>query len=96
MGSARQTQLSAAETAADQLWISTVRYLNKSGITGPLDRLAVLAALARRLDDGIDRQARVALETGATYASVGRCLHVSRQAARSRFQPPTPKPREDS
>ena len=87
MSSRRQPQLSAeAETAADHLLLDILRALNRNGIIEPLERVAVLAALARKIDTRIDRQARLAADRGATYAAIGRLLRISRQAATKRYK----------
>ena len=88
MPSKRQLQLSAkAETAADHLLLAIARDLNRSAVIEPLERVAVLAALARKLDQRIDRYARQAAATGESYGAIGYVLKVSRQAARMRYRP---------
>ncbi len=55
------------------------------GLDTPLERVAVLSAVARRLDEMADRQARVAVSAGSSYGAVGRALGVSRAAAHRRY-----------
>jgi hypothetical protein len=70
--------------AADRLELAVIRVLLQADVTCPLDRAAALAELRRRLDRLVDREVDVALETGFSYAALGRRIGCSRQAVRQR------------
>ena len=59
-----------------------MRSMNQAGVCDPLERCAVLGLVARALEDRCDHSALVAVNTGTSFAAIGRALGMSRQAAR--------------
>ena len=87
MASERQPKVPPElHTVADHCVVAIVRSLNRAGACEPLDRCAVLELVARALESRRDASALAAIDTGVSFAAVGRVLGMSRQAARRRFE----------
>ena len=78
-------QPKTVEWAIVEVRRAALRSLGRSDVTDPLARAAVLAAAARTLGEMADREADVAVRTGASYGAAGRALGISRQALRRRY-----------
>lgn len=75
------------DDAADRVQLAALRAMWWTDTTDPLERAAVLTAVARRLDEMAERDAHAAIDAGETMGKVGRALGISRQAAWRRYAP---------